>query len=162
VLQLFISLPRVVRLRRPGSLSSVLSGGGELGPARLQERAHAVARLAHRRVVLVERLAVVENHSDVGAELFSPFVPAETNEHTPRSAKFCSARPNGAKKKRQAFIRSEMQVLVKLLLSLLLVRESIKARKMNELRDLMQSFFQAVIVRGEFTRFEEGAFYFAS
>lgn len=81
-----ISLPRVVRLRRPGSLSSVLPGSGELGPARLEERAHAVARLAHWRVVFVERLAVVEDHSDVGAELFSPFVSAGTNEETRLSA----------------------------------------------------------------------------
>jgi hypothetical protein len=109
VLQLFISLPRVVRLRRPGSLSSVLAGGGELGPARLQERAHAVARLAHWRVVLVERLAVVENHSDVGAELFSPFVPAGTNEQTALSAKICFFRPTV--KKQQAFIWSEISLM---------------------------------------------------
>jgi hypothetical protein len=54
-------------------------------------------------------------------------------------------RAHKGKKKRQAFIRSEMQVLVKLLLSLLLVRESIKARKMNETRDLMQFFFRQLL-----------------
>jgi len=78
-----LSLPRVVRLRRPGSLSSVLLvGGAQLVPARLEERAHAVARFAHWRVVLVERLAVVEDHSDIGAELFSPFVSAQTETNT--------------------------------------------------------------------------------
>ena len=46
----------------------------ELVPPRLEELAHAVAGLPHRAVVLVERLAVVENLPHVRAKLLLGFV----------------------------------------------------------------------------------------
>jgi hypothetical protein len=107
-----------------------------------------VARLAHRRVVLVERLAVVENHSDVGAELFSPFVPAETNEQTARSAKSCLWHKKAASlhSVRDASLGQSRDTLSKLVnnaFKLTISFEPIKARKMNQARILtnrMQSF----------------------
>ena len=49
--------------------------GVELEPARLEQGAHTVSGLADRRVVLVERLAVVEDDAHVGGELVLALVP---------------------------------------------------------------------------------------
>jgi len=51
-------------------------GAGDLGPAHFEETAHPMAGLAHRTVVLVECLAVVEYLPDIGAKLIARLVPA--------------------------------------------------------------------------------------
>jgi len=50
-------------------------GAGDLGPAHFEETAHPMAGLAHRTVVLVECLAVVEYLPDIGAKLIARLVP---------------------------------------------------------------------------------------
>lgn len=71
----FVNFP-IVRSLNAKQTSTVCRA--QFVPSRFKELAHAVARFAHWAVVFVERLAIVEYLSDVGAEFFTRFVTVKT------------------------------------------------------------------------------------
>lgn len=73
-----IAYGKPIRRARPAHIwalgqkqtSTVRMRQAQLVPTRLKELAHAMARLPYGRIVLVERLAIVEDLTNVDAKLF--------------------------------------------------------------------------------------------